>query len=130
MTVQSEAYMCRYLIAGIMGLNPAEGMDACLLCWLYAVYVAASDELILIQRSPTGGVCVIVSDVDMYKMRWHRPKLGFGATTKKMMDKLLKRIMGSILGGEAQLHEGDGNSFHGLSIAIPVQKVLRDVSEK
>ena len=40
--VQSEAYVCSYLIAGIMGLNPAEGMDVCLLCWLYGVYVAAS----------------------------------------------------------------------------------------
>jgi len=37
------------------------------------------------------------------------------------MAELLKRIMGSILGGEAQLHEGDGISFHGLSIAVPVQ---------
>jgi hypothetical protein len=56
-------------------------------------------------------------------MGWHRPKLDFCATTKekKKMDELLKRIMGSILGGEAQLHEGDGISFHGLSIAIPVQ---------
>jgi len=54
-------------------------------------------------------------------MRWHRPKLGFWCRYKKKMAELLKRIMGSILGGEAQLHEGDGISFHGLSIAVPVQ---------
>ena len=35
--------------------------------------------------------------------------------------------MGGILGGEAQVHEGDGISFCGLSIAIPVQQVLREV---
>jgi len=42
MAVQSEAYVCSYLIAGMTGSNPTEGVDVCLLCWLCVVYVAAS----------------------------------------------------------------------------------------
>jgi hypothetical protein len=33
---RSKVYVCGSLVAGVAGLNPAEGMDVCLLC-LYVV---------------------------------------------------------------------------------------------
>ena len=34
LAVPSKAYFCGRFTAGIRGLNPAEGLDVCLLCWL------------------------------------------------------------------------------------------------
>jgi hypothetical protein len=36
MAVRSREWVCGRLVVGIAGLNPAEGMDVCLLC-LYVV---------------------------------------------------------------------------------------------
>jgi hypothetical protein len=41
-SARSKAKVCSRLIAGIAGLNPAEGMDARLLCLLCVVQGAAS----------------------------------------------------------------------------------------
>jgi hypothetical protein len=58
---QFEAYLCSRSIAGIAGSNPPEGMAVCLLCLLCVVQVAASARgSSLVQRSPTGYVCVCV----------------------------------------------------------------------
>jgi hypothetical protein len=35
--MQSKAYICNRLVAGIAGSNPAEGMDVCLLCLYFAL---------------------------------------------------------------------------------------------
>jgi hypothetical protein len=35
--VLSKEWVCSRLIAGIVGSNPAEGMDVCLLCFLCVV---------------------------------------------------------------------------------------------
>ena len=40
--MQSKAFVWRYLTAGIVGSNPAKGMDVCFLCLLGVVQVAAS----------------------------------------------------------------------------------------
>jgi hypothetical protein len=40
--VRSKGLICRLVIAGIKGSNPAEAMDARLFCFLCGVHVAAS----------------------------------------------------------------------------------------
>ena len=42
MAARSKAYFCGPSIAGIVGSNPAEGMDIRLLCLMCVVQVAAS----------------------------------------------------------------------------------------
>jgi len=57
--VPSQALVLARLIGGIGGSNSAERMDFRLLCLLRVVNVAASEaSLSLVQRSPTGCVCV------------------------------------------------------------------------
>jgi hypothetical protein len=54
-----KAYFCGCLIAGIAGSNFAEDTDVHLGCFVYGVQVAASTtSWSLVQRSPTGCVCV------------------------------------------------------------------------
>jgi hypothetical protein len=61
MAVRSKASVYSRFITGIPGLNPAEGMDFLLLCLLRVVELAACEtDWSLVQRSPTGGVCVCV----------------------------------------------------------------------
>jgi len=40
--VQSKAFVWSHLTAGIVGSNPAEGVDVCFLCLLGVVQVAVS----------------------------------------------------------------------------------------
>jgi len=61
MAVRSKTHVFGRLIAGIVGSNPAEGMDVCLLCLLSVVLVAASATgWSPVQRDPTR--CVWVSN--------------------------------------------------------------------
>jgi hypothetical protein len=41
-TMRSKAFVWSHLTAGVVGSNPAEGMDVCFLCLLGGVQVAAS----------------------------------------------------------------------------------------
>jgi len=83
-TVRSETFVWSRLIAGFVGSNSAEGMDAGLLCSLSAVSVAASATgWSLVQRSPTECVCQI--DVcSRNLMRRPRLELGCSATKNKL----------------------------------------------
>jgi len=49
------------LAAGIAGLDPAEGMDICLLWVLFCQVEVSATGRSLVQRSPTKCVCVYVS---------------------------------------------------------------------
>ena len=61
-TVQSKVWVYSCSLAGIVGSNPARGMDVCL-CWLLCCQVEVSAmSWSLIQRSPTdcdASLCVI-----------------------------------------------------------------------
>ena len=58
---RSKAYFCGPSIAGIVGSNPAEGMDIRLLCLMCVVQVAAfATSWSLVQRRERETVCVCV----------------------------------------------------------------------
>jgi hypothetical protein len=61
--VRSKAYVCGRFVAGITGLNPAQGMDVCFLC-LYDVLSSICRGLCdgLITR-PEESYCVVASVV-------------------------------------------------------------------
>jgi uncharacterized UBP type Zn finger protein len=71
---------CGHLVAGISGSNPAEGMVVRLACCVLSATICS-----LVQRSLTGFVCVIVSDVETSTMR--RPTLDFGCYDTKKIPK-------------------------------------------
>jgi len=50
---RSKACVCGRLLAGIVGLNPAGGMDAYLLCVVYCQLGISVSGCSLVQRSPT-----------------------------------------------------------------------------
>jgi hypothetical protein len=61
----SKVKVCSRSIAGTAGSKPADVIDVRLLCLLCAMYVVASaTSRSLIQRSPTGYVCLSVCDLE------------------------------------------------------------------
>jgi hypothetical protein len=60
--VPSKAYVCRSWTAGIVGSNPAKGMDVRLLCLLGTLWVAASVTADHSFRGVLTGVCVCGSN--------------------------------------------------------------------
>jgi hypothetical protein len=54
----SHAHVCGLSTAGILGSNPAEGMDVRLLCLLCVVWVAASATSLSLVQFESYRVCV------------------------------------------------------------------------
>ena len=75
--VRSKKYVWNRLLAGIEGSNPAEGMDARLLCLLCVMQLVVSETgWSLLRRSPMGCVCPIVYDLESWTVRRPKPALG------------------------------------------------------
>jgi hypothetical protein len=56
-----KALICGLALAGIVGSNPAGGMDVCLVQCLFCQLVVSATGRSLVQRSPTDcGVCLSV----------------------------------------------------------------------
>jgi hypothetical protein len=89
MAARSKAWFCGRSLAGIVGSNPAEGMDICLL-WVVCCHVEVSaSDWSLIWTSPTQrGVSEY--DREAWTMRRPWPTTGCRAMEKKKSAVLVK----------------------------------------
>jgi hypothetical protein len=66
---RSKAKVCCRSPAEIVGSNPTEGMDVCLLCVVCCQVELSATSWSLVQRSPTDSVGVVVCDLETSWMR-------------------------------------------------------------
>ena len=70
-------------------MNPAEGMDVCLMCWLCCIGDSLFDGLITCAEESCVCVCVCVCDLGTSTVRWPKPYLECCVTVKNKLKVLL-----------------------------------------
>ena len=87
-TVRSKAWLYGRSLAGIVGSNPAGGMDVCVECCVLSGR-GLCDGLITCPEKSYRLWCVVVGDLETSRMRRPWPALGRSATGKEIIRKFV-----------------------------------------